>query len=145
MMIRGRVYPQDRRGGEPPITGRARIDVTVANITDPTRMLTLSAVVDTGATVHLALPRSTIAELGLHHVSAWDVTLANDAAEEMEVFAALVSWHGRTRPAPVFAAGDEPLLGMAMLWGSRLTVDAWDGGDVIIEEAPSGPANFAEL
>ena len=41
---------------------------------------------------------------------------------------------------PVFASGDEPLLGMAPLWGSRLIVEAWDGGDVTIEEAPPGPA-----
>ena len=140
MMIRGRVYPRDRRDGEPPITGRARIDVTVANIADPTRTLTVSAIVDTGATVHLALPRSIVAELGLSYVTAWGVSLANDVAEEMEVFAALVSWHGQSRVAPVFATGDEPLVGMAMLWGSRLTVDAWEGGDVIVEEVAPGPA-----
>ena len=29
---------------------------------------------------------------------------------------------------------DQPLLGMELLEGSRVLVDAWDGGSVIIEE-----------
>ena len=144
MTIRGRVHPREGLSGGLPITGEPRIDVTVANIAEPTRALTISALVDTGATVHLTLPPPIVAELGLPYWGTWDVMLANDAAAQMEVFAALVSWHGQSRVTPVFAAGDEPLLGMAMLWGSRLTVDAWDGGGVIIEEAAPGPAIRAE-
>ena len=56
-------------------------------------------------------------------MTAWGVSLANDVAEEMEVFAALVSWQGRTRPVPVFASGDEPLLGN----GSALGQPAYRG------------------
>ncbi len=34
----------------------------------------------------------------------------------------------------VFRSIDQPLLGMELLEGSRVTVEAWDGGDVIIDE-----------
>ena len=143
MTIRGRVHPREGQSGGLPITGKARIDITVANIAEPARALTISALVDTGATVHLMLPPPVVADLRLPYWGTWDVMLANDAAEQVEVFAALVSWHGQNRVTPIFAAGDEPLLGMAMLWGSRLTVEAWDGG-VIIEEPAPGPAIRAE-
>ena len=137
-MIRGRVHPQLSPRGEPPITGKPRIDVTVANIVEPTRSMTLDAVVDTGATVHLALPQSVIDELGLQYLGKQRVELANGAEAQFDVYTALVSWRGQGRMAPAFASESEPLVGMAMLWGSRLTVDAWDGGDVIVAEVPDG-------
>ncbi len=138
-MIRGKVHPQVRPDGEAPITGKPRINITVASIAEPTRTLTIDAVVDTGATVHLTLPSSIIAELGLHYFGKWDVALANGASEQLEVFTALVSWHGQSRVAPIFESDSEPLLGMAMLWSGRLTVDVWADGDVIIEEVAPGP------
>ena len=90
-MIRGRVHQQVRPNGEPPITGKPRIDITVANITEPARTLTVDAVVDTGATVHLTLPPAIIADLRLHLQGKWDVELANGVEDTVDVYAALVS------------------------------------------------------
>lgn len=53
-----------------------------------------------------------------------------------EIYGALVSRHGRMRPVLVYISDSRPLLGMELLNGSRLTVDAWEGGDVVIEEVP---------
>ena len=101
--------------------------------------MTVDAVVDTGATVHMTLPPSIIAELGLHFLGTWDVVLANGMEEQLDVHTALMFWRGQRRATPVFASDSEPLVGMAMLWGSRLTLDAWEGGDVIIQEVSPGP------
>ncbi len=38
-------------------------------------------------------------------------------------------------PVAVIAAEGQPLVGMALLRGSRLTVDAVPGGEVLIEES----------
>ena len=138
-MIRGRVYPQARSSNEPPITGKPRITVTVSNITEPSGSLEVDAVVDTGFTAHLTLPPATITELNPRYRGKWRVELANGVETELDVYVVLVSWQGQARATPVFASDSEPLVGMALLWGSRLTVDAWEGGDVIIEEVPPEP------
>ena len=44
-------------------------------------------------------------------------------------------WHGQPHEVEIFQSIDQPLPGMELLEGSRVMVDAWGGGDVIIEEA----------
>lgn len=131
-MIRGSV----RSWEESPITGAPRVSITVANIEEPERTITVSAVVDTAFTAHLTLPNASIRELGLTQRGEQPAMLASGEVEHFAVYAGLTSWNGQDRLIPVFESNSEPLLGMAMLWGSRLTVDAWEGGDVTIEGAP---------
>ena len=45
-----------------------------------------------------------------------------------------MSWHGRLSDALVLKSDSAPLLGMTLLWGSRVTVDALTDGQVTIEE-----------
>lgn len=45
-----------------------------------------------------------------------------------------ILWHGRELVVAVLASDGDPLLGMALLSGSRLTVDALPGGGVRIDE-----------
>ncbi len=130
-MTRGRVHGQ---GNQPFITGKPYIEVTIADVADPARKITVDAIIDTGATIHLTLPSALIAELSLPQQGQWQAEIANGSIEDFRVYAGLVSWQGRQRLAPVFASESEPLLGMAMLWGSRLMVEAWDGGAVVITE-----------
>ena len=130
-MVSGRVRGQ---GQDTPITGKPQIQITVANPADPARELTVTAVVDTGATIHLTLSPDSIAAIGLRRLAEGQAALANGTIESFPVYAGLVSWQGRQRLAPVFASESEPLLGMAMLWGSRLMVEAWDEGAVVITE-----------
>ena len=42
-------------------------------------------------------------------------------------------WDGEERTARVYAIGNEPLVGMALLRGSRVTMDVAEGGAVEIE------------
>ena len=93
----------------------------------------LEAVIDTGATDWLTLPESIVRELGLRLTSTRYVNQVHGPPVQADVYAVLVLWHGRIRR--VFAeAGNETLIGTDLLAGSRLTIDWWDGGDVIIEE-----------
>lgn len=45
-----------------------------------------------------------------------------------------VLWHGMVRPVAVIAAEGQPLVGMALLRGSRLSVEVLPGGEVAVSE-----------
>ena len=131
-MIKGTVHSWE----DSPITGAPRVSITVANITERHRTLTLSAVVDTAFTGYLTLPLDSIRELGLVLRGTQPAVLANGTVGQFSVYAGMVSWDGQERLTIIFESDSDPLLGMAMLWGSRLTVDAKEGGDVVIEGLP---------
>ena len=132
-MIRGKVHSWE----DSPITGAPRVSITVVNIAEPHRTLTVSAVVDTAFTAYLTLPAESISELGLIQRGEQVAELASGDIERFAVYPGLTRWNGQDRLTPILESDSEPLLGMAMLWGSRLTVDAREGGDVVI--APLSP------
>ena len=131
-MIKGTVHSWE----DSPITGAPRVSITVANITERHRTLTLSAVVDTAFTGYLTLPLDSIRELGLVLRGTQPAVLANGTVGQFSVYAGMVTWNGQERLTVIFESDSDPLIGMAMLWGSRLTVDAQEGGDVVIEGLP---------
>ena len=92
-------------------------------------------IVDTGFTGWLTLPEADIRRLGLAGVGYRDSVTASGKMERFDYYKTLVSWHGRLHEIEVFQSIDQPLLGMELLEGSRVAVDAWDGGDVTIQEA----------
>lgn len=127
-MIRGNVRPQ----GQEPVTGWPEIALSVASVAVPTYARTIEFLLDTGFTGHLTLPLSTIEELGLPYLRSRPAELADGSTEDFAVYAALADWYGQTKLVPVFESESQPLLGMAMLWGSRVTIDAWADGDVTV-------------
>ena len=131
-MIKGAVHSWE----ESPITGAPRVSITVANITERRRTLTLSAVVDTAFTGYLTLPLDSNRELGLVLRGTQPAVLANGTVGQFSVYAGMVTWNGQERLTVIFESDSDPLIGMAMLWGSRLTVDAQEDGDVVIEGLP---------
>ena len=94
----------------------------------------LGVVLDTGFTGYLTLPSESIQELGIPSVGRRTFELANGELFEFEAYLAAVSWHGRLSDALVLKSDSAPLLGMTLLWGSRVTVDALTDGEVTIEE-----------
>jgi clan AA aspartic protease len=92
------------------------------------------AVIDTGFTGHIALPARTVRSLALPELGSEELVLADGTTEIATVHRATVEWHGRPRTVPALAVGAEPLIGMALLAGSRLVMDAVPGGEVVLEE-----------
>ena len=92
-------------------------------------------IVDTGFTGWLTLPEADIRRLGLAGGGYRDAVTASGDMERFDYYETSVSWHGRLHEIEVFQSIDQPLLGMELLEGSRVSVDAWDGGDVVIHEA----------
>ena len=92
---------------------------------------------DTGFTTYLTLPERIIHQLGLKYFGQRQATLASGEVQMFNVYGGLILWHDQLRSALVHRTNSRPLVGMSMLSGSRLIVDAREGGDVIIEEIPS--------
>ncbi len=97
---------------------------------------TLDAIIDTGFTGFLTLPLPQIAKLGFPYQGLIDAQLGNGSAAEFDMFAGAVVWGGQLRHGIVLAVDGSPLLGMALLSGSRVCLDVIDNGSVTIEPLP---------
>ena len=91
-------------------------------------------ILDTGYNGWLTLPQDIISRLGLTIRVERTVSLADGRSVALRTFAATALWHGQTSKVYVVESESEPLLGLSMLWGSRLTLEAREVGEVTIEE-----------
>jgi clan AA aspartic protease len=105
-----------------------------------TASLQVETVVDTGFTGHLTLPSATVEALDLPTIGSAESILADGSLVMEDVSLARVLWHGEERPVRVLVVEAPPLLGMALLRGSKLRVECLGGGEVSIEklEKPGG-------
>ena len=94
----------------------------------------VEVVVDTGFTGELALPSELIQSLGLDYIDDVRVVLADRLERWFGAYDAVVSWHEEPISAIVLDIDSEPLMGMGLLLGSRLTVSCRPNGPVFIEE-----------
>ena len=124
--MRGRVVSSAREAIVPLTllgSGGARVEV--------------EAIIDTGFTGHLTLPVGVVRSLALPRRGFLEVELADGSTTALRVYDARVLWSSRERPVPVYEAEGGALVGMALLRGSRLTIDVEPGGEVVIEDLPS--------
>lgn len=91
-------------------------------------------VLDTGFDGFVALPEGTIQELGLVSRGSRRTGLLNDSEAMIPVYLAAVDWRGELSEVSVLQSEQDFLVGMALLENSTLTIQAWDGGEVFIEE-----------
>lgn len=109
----------------------AIIKVAVGRIGLP--KVTVDAVIDTGFTSFLSLPLSIITDLAL----PWhyrDVGTLGDGSEVVfEIYKSAVIWDGQNQIVDVAASDADPLVGMGLLYGFKLQIEAVEGGTVTIE------------
>ena len=94
----------------------------------------IEVVLDTGFTGSLSLPTYVVDRLGLRWVGQRTFELANGEFFDFDVYLTAVRWHGFPTDALALRSDSAPLLGMTLLWGSRIMVEASHGGEVTIEE-----------
>ena len=109
----------------------AIIKVTIGPADGP--KIAIDVLIDTGFTSFLALPRSTIESLRLPwHFS--DIGTLGDGSEVIfEVYTGHIIWDGGIQIIDVVASEAMPLVGMSLLYGFKLQVEAVESGIVTIE------------
>lgn len=96
----------------------------------------VGALIDTGFTESLMLPTDIIHRLGLTFVGDILFILADGSTRNLNLYDAKVLWHAEERDVSVVGTDEGALVGMALLEGSRLTVDVVKDGKVTIEALP---------
>lgn len=124
-MMRGRVASD---ASEPRITLRV-MDASG-------RHAPIEAVIDTGFTGEITLPPEVVESLSLRFQGDGTGTPADGSVESFEIYRAVLTWHGVPRLSLAYAVPGDPLIGMGMLRGSELRVEATPDGCVEIEELP---------
>ena len=120
------------------ITGRvswlleARVNIEVQDTEGEFHQF--ACILDTGYDGDVALPPRAIRQLGLASSDSRRVTLGNGESVTMAAYEAAVSWHGELVDVVVLQTERESYIGMALLENSTLTLQVWDGGNVLIEE-----------
>jgi clan AA aspartic protease len=94
------------------------------------------ALVDTGFNGSLSLPAALTARLNLPVTNTADGRLADGKVISVNSYRPTLIWDGRLRVVSALEMGSVPLIGMALLDGFRLTLDAVDGGLVTIDPLP---------
>ena len=109
----------------------AMMPIVVGRDNKPTQLV--EALIDTGFTGFLSLPLSMIESLGLPWIFSDSVTLGDCSEVIFQMYRATVIWDGQFKVVDVAASESEPLLGMSLLYGFKLQVEAIERGTVTIE------------
>jgi clan AA aspartic protease len=96
----------------------------------------VEAVIDTGFNGFLTLPSHVVHALQLPFVGNRRATLGDGRIVVLDLYLATVLWHAQEREVLVLQADGGPLVGMALLYGSRVVLHVVDNGDVVIEPWP---------
>jgi clan AA aspartic protease len=96
----------------------------------------VEAAIDTGFTGFVGLPAAVINAHSFDYLGQRQVTLGDGSLVALELYGAHVIWHGRRKLIILSTSNSGPVLGMALLEDSRLTMDVRDGGQVLIEPLP---------
>lgn len=96
----------------------------------------IDTVIDTGFNGFLTLPSAVITTLSLPWSASDIVTLGDGSETVFDLYTATIIWDGQYREIDIAESETEPLMGMALLYGYRLQMDAIEGGIVRIEALP---------
>ena len=93
----------------------------------------VEAIIDTGFNGYLTLPNDLINYLNLQRAGSRHVTLGDGNVVVLDMYFAKVLWHGQEREVLALQADGGALIGMSLLYGSRLVLEIINNGNVTIE------------
>lgn len=93
----------------------------------------IDAVIDTGFTGFLTLPISLLGSLNLQAYRREAGILGDGSTYIFDVYRGIVIWDGEVRQIDINASEAAPLVGMSLLHGYRVQLDAIEGGTVRIQ------------
>ena len=129
-MISGAIHPED---SSDPGSGDARVILSVGDSSGVFHPI--GFMIDTGFSGYLTLPATIVEQLGLPWFQRMPGELAEREERAFDIYRAVVRWNEKNQVVSIVRSETQPpLLGMAMLWGSRLIIEVKEGGTVSIEE-----------
>jgi clan AA aspartic protease len=115
-----------------------RIEAVLSlRLTGPAGTAEVSAIIDTGFTGSLTVPKTIATSLGLPCTSRGHAILADGSDQEFDVYAAEIEWGQSSRKVLVSALGNEVLLGMSLLTGHELRMEIRPKGAVEVRPLPN--------
>ena len=93
----------------------------------------VEAVIDTGFNGYLTLPNDLINYLKLQRAGSRSVTLGDGNVVVLDMYLAMVLWHGQQREVLALQADGGPLIGMSLLYGNRVMLEVVENGAVTID------------
>lgn len=90
-------------------------------------------VLDTGFAGFLTLPPDAITKLNLPYVGIQPSTLADNSRTLLSIYRLIVLWDGEKHEVDVLELEGAPLLGMSLLEGYDVRIQAVDGGLITLE------------
>jgi clan AA aspartic protease len=106
--------------------------IQIAVLNDNKQIKAIKAVIDTGYTGDLMLPRAIVDDLGLILRGIQDAILGDGSIKIFEMYAGSVIWDGQIRRVEVNASATECLIGMGLLEDYKLEIEGRSGGVVKI-------------
>jgi clan AA aspartic protease len=106
--------------------------VQIAILSDRKQTKGIKAVIDTGYTGDLMLPRVIVDELGLTLRGIQNAILGDGSIKMFEMYVGSVIWDGQVRRVEVNASETECLVGMGLLEEYKLEIEGRAGGMVKI-------------
>ena len=106
--------------------------IQIAVLNDNKQSKAIKAVIDTGYTGDLMLPRAIVDELGLTLRGIQDAVLGDGSIRIFEMYAGSVIWDGQVRRVEINASETECLIGMGLLEDYKLEIEGRSGGMVKI-------------
>jgi clan AA aspartic protease len=113
----------------------AIIRLAIGNAGSQKKMV--DAVIDTGFTGFLTLPFSVLTDLNLRAYRREEGILGDGSTCIFDVYRGFVIWDGELRRIDINESDTEPLVGMSLLYGYRMQLDAIEGGMVTIQALSS--------
>ena len=106
--------------------------VRVVLVNDAQRREEFEAIIDTGFSGDLTLPKALIASLNLVWLGREQGVLADGSVKLFDVYTGSVLWNGELCAVEIEAVNGQPLLGMKLLQGYSLQIDVITNGAVSI-------------
>ena len=104
--------------------------IQIAIVGEQKQLKSLPAIIDTGYTGDLTMPKSIILELGWLRLGVQEAILGDGSSHDFEVYAGMIIWDGNFKRVEVNASTNGSLIGIGLVEGWKLEIEAKAGGDV---------------
>lgn len=115
--------------------------IQIAIVGDRKQLKSVRAIIDTGFTGDLTLPRNVIDQLGFTLRGFQRVILGDGSTQYFEMFVGVVIWDGQMREVEINAAETDSLIGMGLLEDYKLEMEGRPNGEVRITSLPASLSN----